>query len=54
MYEATLAKINHKSKGRCRVSEHVDADVDVYRKNKNLNFACLHLLIDYYFVTFKL
>ena len=29
MYEATLAKISHKSKGRCQVLEHVDVDVDV-------------------------
>ena len=29
MNEATLAKISNKSKGRCRVPEHVDVDVDV-------------------------
>ena len=27
--EATLAKISNKSKGLCRVPEHVDVDVDV-------------------------
>ena len=26
MNEATFAKISHKSKGRCRVPEHVDVD----------------------------
>ena len=33
MYEATLAKISHKSKGRCQVLEDVDVDVDVCLQN---------------------
>ena len=34
LYEATLAKISHKSKGRFRVPEHVDVDVPLAQEVK--------------------
>ena len=34
MYEATLAKISHKSKGRFRVPEQVDVDVPLSQEVK--------------------